>query len=127
MVPQVQVWINNDDPTNVDKLTKSLDEAILVNKNARFMAFVIFVTDGGKLIEPLLTSIEARTGAHNIALAYLGTKNYGVSDYKVNLAPEVKNTIMVYRDKRIVAKEVNLLADDKGLATLKADIAKITK
>ncbi len=127
MVPQVQVWINNDDPKNVNAIVKELNAGIAANKSKRFMAFAIFVTPAGKTVEPFLSAIEKETGAHDIALAYISPQSRSLNAYKVNIAPEVKNTLMFYVDKRVVVKEVNLVADEQGIATMKADIAKITK
>lgn len=47
--------------------------------------------------------------------------------YKVNLDPEVKNTIIVYRNKKVTAKFVNLKADEKGLSELKAALEAVAK
>jgi hypothetical protein len=45
----------------------------------------------------------------------------------MNLAPEVKNTVFVYRNKRVTAKFVNLKADEKGLAELTKAIEEASK
>lgn len=126
-MPQIQVWINNDDSTNTSKIISALNDAMRERKAQRLQAFAIFVSGAGKAIEPMLSGIEISTGAHDIGLAYLPPANRAVSAYKINLEPEVKNTVMFYRNKTIAATEVNLTADAKGLATLKADIAKITQ
>ena len=46
--------------------------------------------------------------------------------YKINLVPEVKNTVMLYRKRRVTHKFVNLRADEKGLAELKTAIGELT-
>lgn len=74
----------------------------------------------------MLTTLAEKTGANDLALAYLGKTNEAVGDYKVNLAPEVKNTFFVYVNKKVTAKFVNLEPDEKGLADLKAAITAVT-
>ncbi len=126
-MPQIQVWINNDDDKNVEKLVKTLNEAVLANKAKNLKAFFIFVTDKGKSFEPKLLKVEAATGAHDLALAYVPPKHDGVAAYKVNLDSGVKNTVMLYRKRKVTAKFVNLAADEKGLKELSAAVTELTK
>jgi hypothetical protein len=126
-LPQIQVWINNDDPANVEKLVKTLNDAITENKEKRLKAVFVFVDDKGKSLEPRLTALAEKLKAPDLMLTYLSSKDEGVADYKVNLDPTVKNTVMIYRNRRITSKHVNLVADEKGLETLKASIAEVVK
>jgi hypothetical protein len=125
-LPQIQVWINNDDPANVEKLVKSLNDSMLANKDKRLKAFFIFVDDTGK-IEPKLAAIAEKTKSDAVCLAYLSARDHGVRAYKVNVEPAVKNTIMLYRNRTIVSNHVNIVADEKGLATLNAAVNELLK
>lgn len=78
--------------------------------------------DDAKSIEPKLTQLAEKNSANDIALAYLSKDNEAVSAYKVNLDAEIKNTVILYRNKKVTAKFVNLKSDEKGLAELKAAI-----
>ena len=126
-MPQIQVWINNDDPANVEKLVKTLNDAMISNKDKRLKAFFIFVDDSGSKIEPKLTAIAEKTKSEAVCLAYLSSKDHGVRAYKVKVDPEVKNTIMLYRNKTIISNHVNVVADEKGLATLSAAVSDLLK
>lgn len=85
------------------------------------------MTGAGKRIEPMLTGLETGTGAHDIALTYLAPTNRGVRAYGINLAPEVKNTVMFYRNKTITTTLVNVDIENGGLASLASGISGITK
>jgi hypothetical protein len=75
----------------------------------------------------MLTGLAQKTNAQEIALTYLSPSSSSVRDYKVNLAADVKNTIIVYRRKRVTQKFVNLQADDKGMASLQAALSEAMK
>ena len=74
-----------------------------------------------------LQEVADKAKAQDIALAYLSPKDGAEKAYKVNLAPDVKNTVMLYRDRTVTAKYVNFVADEKGLKALRADVAKLVK
>jgi hypothetical protein len=126
-LPQIQVWINNDNPENVEKLVSTLNEAMVTHKEQKLKAFMIFVTTDAKALAPKLTSLADKNKAEDIMLAHIEPSNEAVDAYKVNVAPEIKNTIMLYRKKTVTSKHVNLKADEKGLAELKASIADLLK
>lgn len=122
-MPQIQVWINNDNPENVEKLVKLLNDSVKANKDARLKAFFIFVTKDTAKAETDLAALADKAKANDIALAYIEPTNEAVDYYKVNLTPEVKNTVMMYRHKVVTAKQVNVIADEKGIESLRKDIA----
>ncbi|HSI72485.1 MAG TPA: hypothetical protein VK934_04855 [Fimbriimonas sp.] len=124
--PQVQVWINQDETKNIVMISKLLEKEMEENKASELKAFVIVLTDTPKETAELLSAIGDRIKAKNVALAYLSKKDAAVSDYKVNVANDVKNTVFVYRNKKVSEKFVNLKADEKGLTELSQAIDKIT-
>ncbi len=126
-MPQIQVWINNDDSANIEKLVKTLNDAVIANKAKYLKAFFIFVDPTGKKIEPRLAAIAKKTNSNDVALAYLSPKDDAVKAYKVNLDPSIKNTVMLYRDRTVTFKKANLVADEKGLADLKSAIKALVK
>jgi protocatechuate 3,4-dioxygenase, beta subunit len=126
--PQIQVWINNDDSKNVETLVKTLNAAVQENKDKELKAFLIFVSDEDKkAVESKLSSLAETTSVKDLPFTYVSTKDKSVKDYKINVSPEVKNTVMVYVKKRITAKFVNLKADEKGLAELKSAISSVVQ
>jgi hypothetical protein len=126
-LPQIQVWINNDDAANVEKLVKTLNDAMVDNKDKRLKAFFIFVDESGDKVEPKLTALAEKAKSDAVCLTYLSSKDRGVRAYKINVDAEVKNTVLLYRNKTIVSKHVNLVADEKGLSTLKTSIDELLK
>ena len=99
-------------------MVSALNEAVLANKERELKAFFIFVNDKGKENETPLTIMATKAKAGDVALAYLPTADEAVDAYKVNLAPEVKNTVMLYRNRRVTGKLVNLKMDEAGKAEL---------
>lgn len=106
---------------------KTLNASVVAKKEKNLKAFVIFLNDGSKTIEPQLTTLAETAKAQDIALTYLAKDDRAVSRYKVNLDPEVKNTVIVYKDKKVTAKFVNLKADKKGLEELQTAISAVTQ
>jgi hypothetical protein len=86
------------------------------------------VTESAKVDDTakLLTSTAEKLKVERVGISYLTPDNGGVRGYKINLVPEVKNTIFVYRRKMVTDKFVNLKADEKGLAQLAEAINKVT-
>ena len=126
-MPQIQVWINNDSPSNVEKIVKTLDDAVIAHKSEQLRAFVIFVTTDSKKAQVDLAAIADKVKANDVGLAYIEPTNEAVSDYKINLDASVKNTVMMYRHKKITSKQVNLVADEKGLADIQAGVKEAIK
>ena len=127
--PQVQVWVNGDNPQNVKQIASTLASAMGTHKAKEFKAMIVFVSDNpsdGKL--PLsLKQIAKETKSDKVALAIVGRDDEALSKYKINLAPSVKNTVLVYKNWQIADKMVNLNADDKGKAALNAAITKVAQ
>src|SRR5205085_11032276 len=46
ILPQVQVWVNADNPENVEAIAKLLNDESASKKAAKLQTFLIFVTDG---------------------------------------------------------------------------------
>lgn len=71
--------------------------------------------------------IAGKVNSKELAFTYISPKDSAIKAYKINTAPEVKNTIFVYKDMRVVAKFVNLKADTEGLAKLNRAIDQIDR
>jgi hypothetical protein len=127
--PQVQVWVNGDNPQNVKQIAATLASAMGTHKASEFKALIVFVAENpgdGKL--PLtLKQIAKETKADKVGMAIVGRDDEALSSYKINLDASVKNTVLVYKNWQVADKMVNLIADDKGKAALSAAITKITK
>jgi hypothetical protein len=126
-LPAIQVWVNNDSSENVEKIVKTLDDAMLAHQDKKFKAFVIFLDKDGKKHEDQMASVAEKVKASQVMLMYIAPDDDSVGDYKVNPAADVKNTVMLYRNLTVKSKNVNLVADDKGVATLKSEIDDLLK
>jgi len=124
-LPAVQVWVNNDDDANVMGIAKSLSAEVGASK-VDLKAFVIKLSSCDACVTST-KDLAAKGKFENIAMAYLPNKDTAVKNYKVNTDASVKNTVFVYRDRKVVAKFVNLKADKAGLGDLHAAIAKASK
>ncbi len=96
-----------------------------------FKAFVIFINAEKKdpqTLSQTLSALAEKYGLDKVALTHLSPNDSrSVRAYRVNTSPEVKNTIFVYLNKKVSAKFVNLVADEKGLSGLESAIGEIVK
>ncbi len=125
--PQVQVWVNGDDLKNVQAIAKTLNDAM--GKNKEFKALVVFVTspDSAGKLATHLKEASKMPGMDKIGIATIDKGNEAVSNYKINLGGDVKNTVFVYKNWKVAEKFINLKGDDKGLGQLNGAIASIVK
>jgi hypothetical protein len=123
--PAVQVWVNGDDSANIEAMAKLLDKEAAAMKNAELKTFMIVVTEAPEQTAGLLTKIATENKLANVHLATLSPKNEAVTNYKFNLSPEVKNTVFVYKDRKVEAKFVNISQKDEGFKPLEQAIVKI--
>lgn len=124
--PAVQVWLSpTETPENIEAIAKTVSKAVKKNKKAEFKGFLINLTFCDDCVDK-----AEKTAKHfkydNISFATLASSDKAVKSYKINTSKEVTNTIFVYKNKKVVAKFVNLKADKYGLAKLEAAIAKVT-
>lgn len=125
--PQVQVWVNGDDMKNVASIAKVLDKAMATYSAKEFKALVVFVTNPqnvGKVTE-MVKSASAQPGLKSVGMAVIDKDNQAVSDYKINLSGDIKNTVFVYKNWKIAKTFVNLTGDAKGLDALSGAISGI--
>ncbi len=127
--PQVQVWVNGDRPENVAKIAERLDAAMKANGKAEFKALVVFVGEGEKAekAKEAGLALVKKEGLKNVAMATIAPSNEAVKAYKINVSPDVKNTVIVYRNWKVQDKMVNLSADAAGLKALDGAIASVVK
>ena len=125
--PQVLVWVNADKGQNVRDLAKLLNDATEVKKDSNLRAFVIYLTDDlhAPALREQLPKMAERVGS-SIHIAYMNRSNEAIAKYKINTSAEVKNTVIVYKNKKVTDKFVNLAADEKGKAALTQAVNKIT-
>lgn len=127
--PQVQVWVNGDSAENVAKLAKTLSVAMKTNQKAEFKALMVFIGEGAKAEKAKADGLALikKEGLTGISMATISPSNEAVANYKINVSPQVKNTVFVYRNWKVQAKMVNLSADASGLKALDGAIANVVK
>lgn len=126
--PQVQVWVNGDDSANVGKIVSTLNKAMEANKAKEFKAMVVILAPAGKkgayvsMVKGMISNLKQPT-----AVSVLEKNEDAVSAYKINTSAEVKNTVLVYKNWKVAETMTNLKADEAGVKSLNAAIAKIAK
>ena len=129
-IPAVQVWVNSDDMANVGKIGSALEAAIAKHGARSLKAFVVYINPTGKSSDAVTASLKSVAKANNlknVAFTYLPSpKADPVSEYSINTDPSVKNTVLVYSNRKVVANFVNLKADASGLADLNSAVEKAT-
>ena len=124
--PAVQIWLSpSESAETVEAFAKTISKAVKKYKKSEFKGFLINLTYCGDCEDKAKKTVK-NFKYDNIAFATLASNDGAVKRYKVNTSKEVTNTIFVYKDKKVVAKFVNLKADKYGLKKLNAAIEKAT-
>lgn len=125
--PQVQVWVNGDDMNNVAAIAKALDKAMSTYSAKEFKALVVFVTNpqNAAKVTELVKAASQKPGLRQVGMAVIDQNNQAVSDYRINLSSQVKNTVFVYKNWKVAKSFVNLTGDAKGLEALNGAISGI--
>lgn len=121
--PAVQIWAQPGDAENTMKLAADLDAKVAASKH-EFKAFVVNLSMCSKCIDATKT-MASKTKLKNVGITYIDKGSDAVEAYKINTASDVKNTVFVYKNRKVVAKFVNLKADKEGLKALNAAIEKV--
>ena len=101
----------------------TLNTAIKDHKKSEFEGFMLMMTMCDDCVGKA-NKFASSTKAKSVHIALMPTDSNSVKSYKISLDPKVKNTILVYKEKKVVAKFVNLTASKKDQEKLKAAIAK---
>ena len=127
MRPAVQVWVSpGEKPEVTEALAKTLSASVDAHKSADLKGFVVMMTacpDCEAAAEKFATGLKF----NNVGITTLPTTDGAVKAYKVSLDEQVRNTVIVYRNRRVTAKFVNLTDSKADLAKLNAAIGEVTK
>jgi protocatechuate 3,4-dioxygenase beta subunit len=129
--PTVAVWVTGDTNANLAPIAKRLESHIAKLNASRgprdqFKAFFVFVEKSGKAPTARLTNLAQTNGLKNVSLTWIPATNHAVKDYKINPNGTVKNTVIVYDDRKVSANFANLKGDAASLARLDRAIAGAT-
>ncbi|MFN8612091.1 MAG: hypothetical protein U0931_31390 [Vulcanimicrobiota bacterium] len=86
-----------------------LSKATKSNEKAEFKSFVLFVQDDAAHLRELNSAEKS----DNVGLALLkGASDEAIQGYKISTDPGVKNTVIVYRNRKATAVFVNWTPKD---------------
>lgn len=127
----MQVWVNTDSSENVGKLAADLEKEMDKHADKEMKAFVVWTNTSiasDDAMSAKLQKIAKEYKLSKVALTYLNKEaQVSLGDYQINTAKEIKNTVFVYKSKRVKVKFVNLKANEKGLTSLNSAISDVTK
>ncbi len=124
--PAVQAWVHPSEKADVvAALAKTLSANVNAHKAADLKGFMIMLTMC-QACEGKASKFAEGSKIENLGIATLGVDNAALKAYKVNPSSDVKNTVIVYKDKKVAAKFVNLTDSKEDLAKLEAAIAGVT-
>jgi hypothetical protein len=126
--PQVQVWVNGESEETLVSIAKSLQQNVESHKGKEFQAMIVYVGPSKDCMScaTKLKAVAEKSGAKDVSFAVIGKKDEAVSAYKINLDPSVKNTVIAYKNWKVVSTAVNVKGDEAGCAAICDMIAKIT-
>ncbi|MCH7945348.1 MAG: hypothetical protein IIC73_04945 [Armatimonadetes bacterium] len=120
----MQAWLSPSETSEVvEAISMTLNVAVADHKKAEFEGFMIMLTKCEECVDKA-NKFAGATKAKSIHIALLPTDSRSVKSYKISLDEKVLNTILVYKDKQVTAKFVNLTASKEDQAKLRAAIAK---
>jgi protocatechuate 3,4-dioxygenase beta subunit len=124
-LPAVQVWVNGGPNQQMAKLASNLDKqmAQLNRKDLKFKSFMIFKGEGAKL-ESELARLAKAEALSKVALTWVPGNSDALELYKIN--PEAKTTVLVYKNRRVTEKFVNIDVE-KDIKALNEAINKIVR
>lgn len=124
--PAVQAWVSpNESADVVAALAKTLSANVKAHKAADLKGFMIMLTMCSAC-EGKASKFADTAKIENLGIATLSTSDGAVKNYKVSTDKEVKNTVFVYKDKKVAAKFVNLTNSPEDLAKLEAAIKQVS-
>jgi len=65
-----------------------------------------------------VSEVADSSKAPDVAFTYVGKNDPSISHYKINLDPDVKNTVLFYKDRAVKTNGVNLKSVKDGLKTI---------
>jgi protocatechuate 3,4-dioxygenase, beta subunit len=127
--PAVQVWVNTDKLDDVMPIAMELEKVIRAVGIDKERAFVVFTNSSKKPaaeMKDTLSAIAKKAGLEKVALVTVPSASDAKTAklYKINPDASVENTVLVYANRKVVAKFVNLKGDKAGLAQLVAAMEK---
>ena len=125
----VLAWANTQSADELVTLLTRLEKEMRDRGESRLRAFVIYMNPDRlprPEVEKRLADIASSAHVERVALAWVPspTDDATAALYHINPDPDVRNTMVVYRQRRVVEKFVNLPMTPAGLDRLLAAVEK---
>ena len=119
----IMVWINETNMDGIKNFAKSLETEMQKRGEKKLRVFLIHMNPTNKDLRSLeseLINWAATQDLKKVALVYIPTPNDPESSelFQINTSPEIKNTVFVYKKRRVAAKWVNIDYDEASLNTI---------
>lgn len=119
----IMAWVNTDDWSETAKLGRFLEAKILEKGLKNMRAFIIYMNP--KRLPPAdvsstLNVFAKNAGLKNVALLYISSPDDPKTShlYRLNSNKEVRNTVFVYKGRRVADTFVNIDYSTESLAAL---------
>ena len=103
----------------------TLNTAVKDHEKTELQGFMLMLTHCEGCVDKA-NEFASETKAKSVNIALMPTDSRSVKSYKISLDEKVLNTILVYKDKKVVAKFVNLTASKEDQEKLRVAIANVT-
>jgi hypothetical protein len=117
----LMAWINTDNWTNTARLAKALDKKIDEQGFDKLRAFIIYMNpDGLKTgdLEKRLLEFSKNNELKHVAVLSIpsATDDKNAVLYRINPNNDTRNTLIVYKNRRVFDKYINFDYSDKSFA-----------
>ena len=121
------IWLNNDDFKGLASLSETLESQSQKRGLRQLRVFIMYMNPHGmptKEVERALQDVAGKVTLKNVALTYVPSpKDPGTSAaYRINPSLDVRNTVMVYKKRRVIEKRTNFEPTADNLVKLIATL-----
>jgi len=125
--PGVLFWVNSDaNPGQVEKWATCLEELSVERGDKNFKAYLIYTNPANLSREQLETKLAAfglQLNLKKVAVTYVPSATDKATDTHLNkINPATENTVIVYNNRKVVDKFVNLEFTEQNVALLKSAV-----
>ena len=119
----IMVWINETNLDQIESFAKRLESEMQKRGEKKLRVFLIHMNPTNNNLDKLeseLINWAVKQDLKKVALVYIPTPNDPESSelFQINTSPEIKNTVFVYKKRRVAAKWVNIDYDEASLNTI---------
>lgn len=123
----VMIWLNTDDLTDATAITRRLEREIQTKGVEKMRAFIMYMNPSGKPekdVKKMLADFTSAAELNKVAVTYIPnpTDKETAGLYKINADPRVKNTVLIYHERKVIEKFVNMPATDANMDRVVATI-----